>query len=155
MTMRDPTAAARAIVDANLYMVLGTADREGRPWAAPVYFAHAGYRDFFWVSSPDARHSRNIGSRSDVSVVIFDSSVPIGTGQGVYMSCSAQELTGGEREPAVETFSRRGVGHGGRPWSLADVEPPAAHRLYRATALEQYVLDEHDRRLGVVLRGSS
>jgi hypothetical protein len=27
----DPVAAAWAIVDANLYMVLGTADPEGRP----------------------------------------------------------------------------------------------------------------------------
>jgi hypothetical protein len=41
------------------------------------------YREFFWVSSPDSTHSRNLAGRPDVSIVIFDSSVPISTGQGV------------------------------------------------------------------------
>jgi nitroimidazol reductase NimA-like FMN-containing flavoprotein (pyridoxamine 5'-phosphate oxidase superfamily) len=79
----DPAAIARAIIDANLFMVLGTADPHGRPWVSPVYYAPAAYREFFWVSSPDTRHSRNIGTRAEVSVVIFDSSVPIYTGRGV------------------------------------------------------------------------
>ena len=59
---------SRAIVDANLYMVLGTADEEGRPWASPVYFAADGYRDFYWVSRPEAVHSRNIAWRVVASV---------------------------------------------------------------------------------------
>jgi hypothetical protein len=32
-----------------------------------------------------------------------------------------------------------------------DVQPPARHRLYRATAVQQYVLEEHDLRVPVVL----
>ena len=35
------SAGARTIIDANLYMTLGTADETGRPWASPVYFARA------------------------------------------------------------------------------------------------------------------
>jgi Pyridoxamine 5'-phosphate oxidase len=80
---QDLAAMARAIIDANLYMVLGTADAAGLPWVSPVYYAPAGYRDFIWVSSPDSRHSQNIQARRDVGIVIFDSSVPIDTGQGV------------------------------------------------------------------------
>jgi hypothetical protein len=56
----DLEANARAIIDANLYMVLGTADEAGRPWVSPVYFAPASYREFLWVSQPQATHSRNI-----------------------------------------------------------------------------------------------
>src|SRR5215216_3981747 len=56
-------ALARSIVDSNLYLTLATADAEGRPWASPVWFAHEGYRDFLWVSRPEARHSRNIKFR--------------------------------------------------------------------------------------------
>jgi hypothetical protein len=33
---RHPAAIARAIIDANLYMVLATADQAGRPWVSPV-----------------------------------------------------------------------------------------------------------------------
>jgi Pyridoxamine 5'-phosphate oxidase len=51
MEPRDTAAVARRIVDANLYMVLATADATGRPWASPVYFANSGYDEFF----PDHR----------------------------------------------------------------------------------------------------
>ena len=54
---------ARTIIDANLYMTLGTADEAGRPWVSPVYYAFAGYEEFFWVSSPEATHSRHLPGR--------------------------------------------------------------------------------------------
>src|SRR6266508_544280 len=94
MEPRDTAAVARRIVDANLYMVLATADATGRPWASPVYFANSGYDEFFWVSSPDATHSRNIAARPQVGIVVFDSQVPIGTGQGVYMAAVAEQVSG-------------------------------------------------------------
>jgi len=86
----DLGAVARGIIDSNRYMVLGTADETGRPWVSPVYFAAAGYAEFYWVSSPEATHSRNVAARSQLSIVVFDSQVPIGTGQGVYMSAVAE-----------------------------------------------------------------
>jgi uncharacterized protein YhbP (UPF0306 family) len=144
-------AHGRAIVDANLYMVLGTADADGRPWASPVYFAPDGYREFYWVSRPERTHSRNIEVRPEISIVIFDSSVPISTGQGVYMTAMAQQLTGVGRETAIEVFSRRTLLHGGEEWTLRDVEPPAQLRLYRATAVDQFVLSRDDNRIPVTL----
>jgi nitroimidazol reductase NimA-like FMN-containing flavoprotein (pyridoxamine 5'-phosphate oxidase superfamily) len=139
--MTDLSATAREIIDRSLYMVLGTADEAGRPWVSPVYFAVSDYTDFYWVSLPDARHSRNLASRPEVSIVVFDSSVPIGTGQGVYMSARAEELTGSELERGIEVFSRRGQEHGGKPWTADDVRPPAPHRLFRASATQHWTLD--------------
>ena len=52
-------AFARGTIDDASYMTLATADDAGRPWASPVWYAHAGSREFFWVSAPEARHSRN------------------------------------------------------------------------------------------------
>ena len=101
----DLTSIARAIIDANLYMVIGTADEHGRPWASPVYYAPAAYREFFWVSRPEARHSRNLEVRSQLGIVIFDSSAAIGTGQGVYMSAVADQLAGPDAEEGIEIFS--------------------------------------------------
>jgi nitroimidazol reductase NimA-like FMN-containing flavoprotein (pyridoxamine 5'-phosphate oxidase superfamily) len=147
----DLVGHGRAIVDANLYMVLGTADADGRPWASPVYFAHSSYREFVWVSKPGARHSRNIEARADVSIVIFDSTVPIGTGRAVYTSATAQEVGPEGRSEALETFTRRSLSHGGREWTAEDVVAPARLRLYSATAVDQYVLDENDERLPVTL----
>lgn len=84
-TQQELEATARAIIDSNRYMVLGTADGDGLPWVSPVWYATDDYRVFFWVSSPDARHSRNLATRPEVSIVIFDSHVP-GGWQSVYMS---------------------------------------------------------------------
>ena len=147
----DPVTTAKAIVDANLYMVLGTADEDGRPWVSPVYYAPIGYHEFLWVSRPETLHSHNLAVRPEVSIVIFDSSVPIGTGQGVYMAGTAEEVTGDARVSAMEAFSRRSAEHGGGDWTVADVEPSAELRLYRATATAHYILGEIDRLVAVDL----
>ena len=87
MTSDDPAGLARAILDANPYMTLGTADKSGRPWAM------------------------------------------------------AEQLTGAELMRGIEVFSRRSVHHGARRWVPSDVRAPSLLRAYRATAMEQSVLD--------------
>jgi nitroimidazol reductase NimA-like FMN-containing flavoprotein (pyridoxamine 5'-phosphate oxidase superfamily) len=143
--MTNLAATAREIIDGSMYMVLGTADEAGRPWVSPVYFAAGGYSDFYWVSLPDAQHSRNLAGRPEVSIVVFDSGVPIGTGQGVYMSARAEELAGEELERGIAVFARRNEEHGGRPWSADDVRLPAPHRLYRASVDQHWMLDKEAR----------
>lgn len=131
---------ARTVIDSNRYMALGTADEAGHPWVSPVWFASEDYRHFHWVSSPEARHSRNLETRPEVSIAIFDSSVPIGGAQAVYMSGVAEQLDDSELERGIEIFSRLSQEDGGREWGLSDVQPPAPFRLYRATASEHFVL---------------
>jgi uncharacterized protein YhbP (UPF0306 family) len=143
---QDLASVARDIIDFNAYMTLATADENGRPWASPVWYAAEGYAHFYWVSSPEARHSRNLAARPEVGVVIFDSQAPVGTGQGVYMSAIAEQLAGTELDRGIGVYSRRSQAHGAGGWTREDVTPPARHRLYRATASEHSVLDEKDRR---------
>jgi nitroimidazol reductase NimA-like FMN-containing flavoprotein (pyridoxamine 5'-phosphate oxidase superfamily) len=147
----DSVAHGRAIIDANLYMVLGTADADGRPWATPVYFAPVDYREFLWVSRPGATHSRNIEARSEISIVIFDSTVPINTGRAVYVSATAAEVGEADRAAALEAYSQRAVAHGGEAFAPEDVQAPAHLRLYRAVAGDQYILSETDERIPVSL----
>jgi hypothetical protein len=147
MAERTPGDVAREIIDANLYMVLATADETGQPWASPVYFANAGYTELFWVSSPEATHSCNIARRPDVGIVIFDSRVPIGTGQGVYMTAIAEAVEPEGIERGIDVFSRRSLAHGGVEWTTADVETEgeSAIRLYRATAVAHSILAKDGR----------
>ena len=143
----DSSAAqtARDIIDANRYLVLATADATGRPWSTPVYFAHVDFTEFFWVSSPDVTHSRNIAVRPEVGIAVFDSQAAIGTGQGVYMSAVAERLDGDDLARGVEAFSRRSVAHGGREWGLDEVHPGADMGLYRATADSHWILAKDGR----------
>ena len=146
MDARDDLAAvARGIIDGNRYMVLGTSDAQGRPWVSPVYYAPSGYAELYWVSSPEANHSRNLAGRPELSIVVFDSQVAIGEGQGVYMSAFAQDLTGADLERGIEIFSRVSESHGAKPWTLDDVRPPKPLHLYRARVSEHWVLDPESR----------
>jgi Pyridoxamine 5'-phosphate oxidase len=148
MDATDREAMARVIVDGNSYMTLATADADGVPWASPVWYAPASYREFFWVSRPGARHSQNIAVRPDIGIVIFDSTVPIGTGKAVYMAAGAEQVTAADEiERGMSVFSRRSLAQGGREWTPDDVGPTARLRLYRATASEQFVLSPDDERL--------
>jgi hypothetical protein len=144
-------ALARAIIEKSLYMVVSTADPSGQPWASPVYFAHRDYRDFFWISQPDATHSENLRERREVGIAIFDSSQSIETGEGAYVLGVARELPAHETAEGIEVFSKRSVSHGGEEISAEDVSPPARHRIYQATAEAIYVLDDHDHRVEVSL----
>src|SRR5918999_1112530 len=110
----DLGAVAKAIIDSNLYLTLGTADDAGRPWVSPVYYASEGYTEFYWVSSPQATHSRNIAARPQISIVV---------------------------ERGIDVFSRGSVAHGAREWGLQDVQGPAPYRLYRATVSAHSILD--------------
>ena len=131
---------ARRTIDANRYMALGTADAAGHPWVSPVWFACEDYQHFHWVSTHDTRHSRNIAARPEVALAIYDPSVAIGAAAAVYISGKAQELTGGELERGIEIFDRLSRTNDGPGWQLTDVQAPSAHRLYRATAEEHFVL---------------
>src|SRR5215475_7438916 len=94
--------SARDIIEASRYLVLATADAGGRPWSSPVYFAHIDFTEFFWVSSPSVTHSQNIAVRPEVGIVVFDSQVAIGAGQGVYMSAVATLVEGGETARGIK-----------------------------------------------------
>ena len=143
----SPGDVAREIIDSNLYMVIATADGTGRPWPSPVYFANEGYTDLYWVSSPEAAHSRNIAGRPDVGIVVFDSRVPISTGQAVYMTAVAEQVEPAAIERGIDVFSRRSLAHGGVAWTRADVEADgeSAIRLYRATVAAHWVLAKDGR----------
>ena len=140
----DNAANVRAIIDANRYMTLSTADASGRPWVSPVWFATVDHRRFFWVSDPNARHSRNLAERPELAIVIFDSTVVPGDAAPVYMSAVAEQVTGTELEEGMRIFDQVSEAQGLSVWGLENVLPPARNRLYRATASEHFLL-RHDR----------
>jgi uncharacterized protein YhbP (UPF0306 family) len=140
VALEDLADHARRVIDANRYMALGTADEAGHPWVSPVWFASEDYRNFHWVSSPDAKHSRNLAAHPEVAIAIFDSSVPVGGAQAVYMKGVAKELTGTELEQGLEVFDRVSRKDVGRAFGQDDVQGSALFRLYRATVSEHWVL---------------
>ena len=140
MSQHELSDHARSVIDSNRYMALGTVDAAGHPWVSPVWFASEDYWSFHWVSSPDAKHSRNLVEHPEVAISIFDSSVPVGGAQAVYMKGVAVELTGDELAGGLEVFDRVSRAKIAREWGLNDVRGSSLFRLYRATVSEHWVL---------------
>lgn len=139
----------RSILDGIAYMVLATADGEGLPWASPVWFAMDGYDELYWISRPDARHSRNIAARADVGIVVFDSTNPAETRQAVYMRADAHEV-GESRAIArgVAAFTRESLSQGLDGLTLDEVTGEADLRLFHARVRGHWILEtDHDVRV--------
>lgn len=152
MTHNDLAAHARALIDANRYLILGTADAAGHPWTSPVYFAAAGIRDFYWLSATDARHSRHLSGRPQVSIAIFDSTVAPYHGRAVYAVGEACELSGDDVDRGLEVYPRRDGGNVGL-FTSEEVTEPAPYRLYRARVSELWVLCPREPRQPCSLHG--
>jgi uncharacterized protein YhbP (UPF0306 family) len=137
-----PQETARRIIDANNYLTLATADSDGLPWASPVCFTPDGGVDFYWVSRPDTRHSRNLAERPEVGIVIFDSQVPLFHAEAVYLTAYAEQVAETELARCAEIFSSR------LPeltsFDAARLQEPEGLRLYRARAVEASVLINDD-----------
>jgi uncharacterized protein YhbP (UPF0306 family) len=129
---------ARRIIGANKYLTLSTVDAAGRPWTSPVYFTPESDTRFLWVSSPDARHSRNIAARPAVAFAIFDSTVAFGSGEAAYFDAEAETVAPTEVEQALAVFNARFDELD--DITLEEVLPPGPLRLYRASVAEASVL---------------
>jgi hypothetical protein len=145
MSHPDLDALAQQVIDANLYMMLGTLDPDAMPRFSPVFYTAARYTDFYWLSSPRAHHSHNLGGRPQVQIVIFDSTAPIGEGQAVYMTGTARPV----HDDELETACREGFRSvpGTRRFTPDELRGDAELRLYiaHATTWEVHVPGRHPR----------
>jgi hypothetical protein len=137
-----PQDTARRIINANRYLTLATADRTGRPWASPVYYTPDGGTDIYWVSRPESRHSRNIADRPEAAIVIYDSQVPLGDAEAVYLTAHAERVAEPDLTRCAEIFRSR------LP-ELASFVPdrlraPKPLRLHRAHVVDASVLLRND-----------
>jgi nitroimidazol reductase NimA-like FMN-containing flavoprotein (pyridoxamine 5'-phosphate oxidase superfamily) len=131
-------ATVPRVLAANKYMVLATADADGVPWATPVYFAASDDKHLYWVSSPETRHSRNISMRPTVAITIFDSQVPIGAAEAVFVEATAAPADAAERDVLLEVLNSRLPPD--KALSAGDVQHDGPLQIYCATVTQHYVL---------------
>jgi Pyridoxamine 5'-phosphate oxidase len=135
----DLNARARRVIEANHYMTLATLDPDSRPRLSPVYYTAARYSDFYWLSSPGARHSGNIAARPQVEIVIFDSTAAVGEGEAVYLSAVANAVRDDQLEAVCPEAFRTTAG--ARRFQPHELRDDAPLRLYvaRSTTCEVHV----------------
>jgi hypothetical protein len=132
MTHPDLDGLARRVIDANIYMTLGTIDPDGGPRLSPVFYTPARYTNFYWLSAPQSHHSRNLTGRPQVQIVIFDSTVAVGEGEAVYVTGTA----GAVPDEALDTACPEAFRDvpGTRAFAPDELRGDAELRLYVAHA---------------------
>ncbi|MES2409282.1 MAG: pyridoxamine 5'-phosphate oxidase family protein [Patescibacteria group bacterium] len=99
---------AKEIIEDVIYITLATVSKEGNPWNSPVYTAYDNEYNFYWISSPDSQHSKNIEFNHKVFAVIYSSNAKEGTGEGVYMQGKAEVMNDEDKITlALKTFYAR------------------------------------------------
>jgi hypothetical protein len=127
----DLDAMARRVIDGNHYLTLATREADGRPRLSPVYYTAARYTDFYWVSSPEAQHSRNLTEHPDIEIVIFDSTAEAGAGEAVYLSATARKINDDDLVAVLPEAFRTTAG--ARRFEADELRGDAPLRLYVAT----------------------
>ncbi len=105
--MKSNTAKAKKIIADNLYLTLATADLQGKPWAAPVYYAYDADYTFYFVSASDSLHAQHIHVNPRVAFAVFDSTAPAGTGDGVQVDGIAEAASLRELPHILSVYFRR------------------------------------------------
>lgn len=110
------------------YATIATANKDGKPWNSPVAHEYDNQLNVYWFSDKQNRHSQNVRENENVFIVIYDSTVPEGDGEGVYIEAKAVELTDPEEILSVRKI-KKGEDYEGKPNdSLGD----AIRRVYKA-----------------------
>lgn len=121
---------AKEIIAKVPYITIASTSEGGKPWNTPVFDAYDREHNFYWGSYRKSQHSKNIRANKDIFLVIYDSTVPPGTGRGVYIEATAAELEDikeiGFAHRLLET--RHIVPY----WKLEQVQGDAPIRLYKA-----------------------
>ena len=134
---------AQEIIDRILYVTIATVSEAGRPWNSPVFSAHDKELNFYWGSHVDSQHSKNIRATRRVFLVIYDSTVEAGQGEGVYVEASCHEITEPSEIGAAHKIlqDRRSVPY----WKLNEVTAPAPVRLFKAVPERIWMNDDGER----------
>lgn len=134
---------AESIIKHIEYATLATVDEGGKPWNAPVYCAYDERYNFYWGSHKDSQHAKNIRNNDQVFLAIYDSTVPPGTGSGVYVQATCSELT---KEDDI-TFAHVLIQDRRFPtpyWKREQFSVSGPIRLYKATAQQVWInADDH------------
>lgn len=116
------------IVNQIQYATLATVTPGGRPWNSPVFAVHDEQLNIYWISDREGRHSRNIRANGHVFIVIYDSTVPEGEGEGVYIQATAYELTDPEEIRRIRRIKKGPDNDDPSPF----VDRGGVRRIYKA-----------------------
>lgn len=140
---KDLSKRAKEIIEKIDYITIASMTPEGMPWNTPVYSAFDKDYNFFWGTHIDSQKAKNIRSNENVFLVIYDSTVPPGTGEGVFIQAKAYQLSDpDEIQHAYETLNSRHPDSFWKPEAFSENGPV---RLFTAVPQKAWMNDDGEK----------
>lgn len=125
---------AKQILEDNIYCVVASSSKEGEPWISPVFYGYDEDYNIYWISDKDAKHSKLIKNNPQVSIAIFNSQLPEGKADCVYIQATVEEINDPEMaEKAIKIRDSRAKVEEFKVKSVGDVTGSGQWRVYKAT----------------------
>lgn len=141
--MKDLNNRAKEIIAKIDYITIASVTPEGMPWNTPVYSAFDKDYNFYWGTHIDSQKANNIRNNENVFLVIYDSTVPPGTGEGVFIQAKAQQLSDpDEIQHAYETLRDRRPTPFWKPEAFSEEGPV---RLFKAVPQKAWMNDDGEK----------
>lgn len=118
------------ILQTCLYATVATSDTAGQPWNSPVYCVYDDRLNLYWASAQSSQHSQNIRANPQVFIVIYDSTMPWGTGEGIFIQATASVVDDPTEIAKVCALRQARVADATQPPS--DFAGDRPRRIYRA-----------------------
>jgi uncharacterized protein YhbP (UPF0306 family) len=102
--MSELKARVQRFLAAHTTLTLATVGADGRPQAAPLFFAEAEDLSLVFISEKKSRHSRNIARDGRVAATIYADGQQWQTIKGLQMEGECRALSGQEAKEARATY---------------------------------------------------
>lgn len=135
--MTDYINHAKTILENIIYATVATSTKDGQPWNSPVRCVYDKDLNIYWFSDKEGQHSKNVRENEDVFIVLYDSTIPEGDGEGVYIQAKAYEVT----DPDEVTHARRIKKGADYSRSPDDFLGDAVRRVYKAVPQKVWMND--------------
>jgi nitroimidazol reductase NimA-like FMN-containing flavoprotein (pyridoxamine 5'-phosphate oxidase superfamily) len=119
------------------YATLATVTPEGMPWNSPVKHEYDNDLNVYWASDKEGQHSKNVQANGNVFIVIYDSTVPEGDGEGVYIQATVTALSEPEEIKLVRRIKKGPEVNAPADEFLGD----AVRRMYKASPQKVWMND--------------
>ncbi|HVX58456.1 MAG TPA: pyridoxamine 5'-phosphate oxidase family protein [Candidatus Saccharimonadales bacterium] len=128
---------AKEVLETLKYATLATVTPEGKPWNSPVASILDEDLNIYWFSDREGQHSKNVRDNGEVFIVVYDSTVPWGQGEGVYIQAKAHELNDADQIRAARRV-KKGAGDDDPAEFMGD----AVRRAYKAVPQRVWMNDD-------------
>ena len=131
---------AKEILAKIRYATVATVTPSGKPWNSPVAYEIDGNNAIYWFSDKDSQHSKNVRANPYAFIVIYDSTAPEGTGEGVYIEADVVELNDADEINLIRNAKKGRIVDDAHEF-LGD----AIRRCYRALPKRMWMNDAEEK----------